>query len=99
MSVSYESIYHSIVILFDNLPSAAASEQKKLASIQSFSVQSYSNLEKLVLKSHISLRLETKASTEDIGQSRTLLSQSIDHGCARRSQWSLVKSAKVSTWI
>lgn len=46
-------------------------------------------LEELVFKSHIRLRLETNASTEDIGQSRTLLSQSIDHRSARRSQRSL----------
>lgn len=46
-------------------------------------------LEELVLKSHIRLRLKTNASTEDIGQSRTLLRQSIDHRGARRSQRSL----------
>lgn len=46
-------------------------------------------LEELVLESHIRLRLKTNASTEDIGQSRTLLRQSIDHRGARRSQRSL----------
>lgn len=46
-------------------------------------------LEELVFKSHIRLRLETNASTENIGQSRSLLCQSIDHRSARRSQRSL----------
>lgn len=47
------------------------------------------DLEELVLQSHFRLRLQANASAEDVGQCRTLLSQSIHNGSARRSQRSL----------
>lgn len=47
------------------------------------------NLEELVLKGHFGLGLEANAGAEDIGQSRTLLSQSIHNGGSRRSKRSL----------
>lgn len=47
------------------------------------------DLEELVLQSHFRLRLQTNASAEDVGQCRTLLSQSVHNGSARRGQRSL----------
>ena len=48
-----------------------------------------SDLEKLVLQSHVVLRLETDAGTEDVGQRTSLLSKSVDDWSAWRGQWSL----------
>ena len=45
-------------------------------------------LKKLVLQSHIVLRLETDAGTEDVGESTSLLSKSVDDRSSRRGQWS-----------
>jgi hypothetical protein len=42
-----------------------------------------------VLKSHVVLRLETNTSTENVGQSTSLLGKSIDNWCSGRGQWSL----------
>lgn len=39
-------------------------------------------LEQLVLESHVIFGLQSDASTEDIGQSCTLLAEGIDDGCA-----------------
>lgn len=47
------------------------------------------DLEKLVLQSHVVLRLETDTGTEDVGKRASLLSKSVDDRSARRSQWSL----------
>jgi hypothetical protein len=46
-------------------------------------------LEELVLKGHVVLGLETDAGAEDVGESRTLLSESVDDGSARRRERSL----------
>lgn len=46
-------------------------------------------LEKLVLQSHVVLRLETDTGTEDVGQGASLLSKSVDDWCSWRSQRSL----------
>ena len=46
-------------------------------------------LEQLMLKSHIRLGLKTNTSTEDISQSRTLFSKCVDDRCSWWSQWSL----------
>lgn len=43
-------------------------------------------LEKLVLKSHVGLRLQANAGTEDVGDSRALLSQSVDNRSSGRGQ-------------
>lgn len=37
------------------------------------------SLEELVLQSHLRVRLETNTGPEDVGQSRALLGESIDH--------------------
>lgn len=47
-----------------------------------------------MLKSHVRLRLETNAGTEDVGQGSALLSKSVDNGSARRRQRSLEHVAK-----
>ena len=47
-------------------------------------------LEHLMLQRHVGLRLKTDTSTEDIGQSATLLSQCVDDGRSRWCQGSLV---------
>lgn len=47
------------------------------------------DLEELVLQSHFRLGLQANASAEDVGQCRTLLSQGVHNGSARRSQRSL----------
>jgi hypothetical protein len=47
------------------------------------------SLKKLVLQSHIALRLKTDTSTEDVGESTSLLGKSIDDRSSRRSQWGL----------
>jgi hypothetical protein len=47
------------------------------------------HLEQLVLQRHVVLWLETDAGAEDVGQSTSLLSKSIDDWGSRRSQWSL----------
>jgi hypothetical protein len=47
------------------------------------------DLEQLVLKRHIVLRLKTHASTEDVGQARTLLRKRIDNRRTRRRERSL----------
>lgn len=39
-----------------------------------------------MLKSHVTLRLKTNASTEDVGQGATLLGESVDDWGARRGQ-------------
>lgn len=46
-------------------------------------------LEKLVLQSHVRLRLKTNAGAENVGQSGALLREGIDNGSARRRQGSL----------
>jgi hypothetical protein len=48
-----------------------------------------SNLEKLVLQSHVVLRFKSNTSTEDVSQSTTLLSKSVDNRSSWWSQWSL----------
>ena len=48
-----------------------------------------SDLEELVLQSHVALGLETDTGAEDVGQRTSLLSKSVDDWSARRSQWSL----------
>jgi hypothetical protein len=48
-----------------------------------------SGLEKLVLQSHVVLRLEPDTGTEDVRESTSLLSKSIDDWSSGRSQWSL----------
>jgi hypothetical protein len=48
-----------------------------------------SDLEKLVLQSHVVLRLETDTGSEDVGESTSLLSKSVDDWSSGRSQWSL----------
>lgn len=50
---------------------------------------SWADLEELVLQGHFRLRLEANTSTEDVGQCRTLFSQSVHNRGARRSQGSL----------
>lgn len=52
-------------------------------------LQIRTDLEQLVLQSHFRFRLQANASAEDVGQCRTLLSQSVHNGSARRSQGSL----------
>jgi hypothetical protein len=47
------------------------------------------DLEQLVLKRHIVLRLKTNASTEDVSQARTLLRKRIDNRRTRRRKRSL----------
>ena len=47
-------------------------------------------LEQLVLKSHVVLGLESDTGTEDVGESSTLLTKSVDNGSASRGQRSLV---------
>lgn len=47
------------------------------------------SLEELVLQSHLRVRLETNTGPEDVGQSRALLGESIDHRGAGGSQRSL----------
>lgn len=46
-------------------------------------------LEQLVLQRHVVLRLETDASTEDVGQGTSLLSKSIDDWGSGGRQWGL----------
>jgi hypothetical protein len=60
----------------------------------SYVYQVGADLEELVLQSHFRLRLQANASAEDVGQSRTLLSQSVHNGGARGSQRSLEHVAK-----
>jgi hypothetical protein len=50
------------------------------------------NLQQLVLKSHVILRLKTNACAEDIGESRTLLGEGVDDRSACRDERSLVFS-------
>lgn len=47
------------------------------------------SVEELVLQSHVRLGLKTNAGTEDVGQSSTLLGQSVDNWSSRWSQWCL----------
>lgn len=55
----------------------------------SCSYSHYPHSEELVLKCHIRLGLKTNTGTEDVGQSGTLLSKSVDNRGAGRSQRSL----------
>jgi hypothetical protein len=47
------------------------------------------HLEQLMLQSHITLRLQTNTSPENVSQSSSLLSKSVDDWCSWWSQWSL----------
>jgi hypothetical protein len=49
-------------------------------------------LEQLVLQSHVVLRLESDAGTEDVGEARTLLGESVDNGSALGHKRSLFPS-------
>jgi hypothetical protein len=49
-----------------------------------------SHLEQLVLKSHVILRLKANTGTEDVGESRTLLGESVDDRSTCRGERSLV---------
>lgn len=53
------------------------------------------HLEQLVLQSHVVLRLETNAGTEDVGEASALLGKSIDDRSAR---WRERGLTRVSVW-
>ena len=52
-------------------------------------LETYNCLEKFVFKGHVRFWLETDTCAEDVGQSPTLLRQSIDHRSSWRGQRSL----------
>jgi hypothetical protein len=58
------------------------------------SVAKHDCLKQLVLQSHVILRLKTNASLEDVDQSTSLLSKSINDRSSRRSQGSLEHEAE-----
>ncbi len=56
-------------------------------------------MEELMLKRHVGFWLQTHTSAENVGQSRTLLGQSIDYGCTRRSQGCLCNLAAIKVGV
>ena len=98
-SVNYDCVTNSCLssIFYNFLIAISASGKdcpnypplsKQLISTAS-SISRHHLLKKLVLKSHVRLRLKTNAGAEDVGEGSALLGKSVDNGSARGGQGSL----------